>query len=145
MLADLPVAGARAVVFDTWVDQIDHNSTTGNHNIISGFDAHDAIGAIVLLDYQLALGAPQGWTQAQISEVAVASLPLRLIRRADRGEIETTLSKLEALEDDRVRDAVTRIPQEFLSPEEGMTILIGLLARKKMIRAALQSLLRGGQ
>lgn len=145
MLNDLPEAGAKAIVFDTWVDQPDHNTAAGNHNIIAGTnDLAAGTGTIVLLDYQLALGAHGQWEGSMAGRVVLAALPNPLVRRADRRAVDNLLERLEALDDRKIEDVVTRIPTEYLSADDRETIIRGLLVRKPLVRAALNSV-TGGQ
>lgn len=140
-LTDLATAGAKAIVFDTWVDQIDHNPSGPNHNIIGGTDdISKPEGELLLLDYQMALGAHGGWGNGGFLPVKMASLPRSLVKRCDRPTIAATLEALERLADNTIRDVVSRVPTQFLSQDEQELIIEGLLARKPLVRGALDSL-----
>lgn len=134
-LMDLTVgrAAARAFVFDTWVDQLDHDGPVGGSNILFGTEHDFSAGDFVFIDYEKSLFVGED----QVRPMQPAKFPFDLRYRRDRAEVRSALSDVEGYSADRVAEIVGRIPADFLPVEEGARILRRLVDRRLEIRATL--------
>ena len=126
-------AAARAFVFDTWVEQLDHEGPVGPSNILFGTEHDFSAGDFVFIDYEKSL-----FVGEKVKEpTKPAPFPFELRYRMDRAEASQAVSDIEALPDDVIIEIVRRIPADFLPVDEAQRIQGRLIERKPELRTAL--------
>jgi hypothetical protein len=128
--AAVPASAARALVFDTWVGQADHDHPS---NIAWGINPQDeSDNAVTFFDYEMAFGVGM-W-----APVARAPFPAELLALVDHEQVERAVSDVEQYDEDRLRSIVARIDDRHLRPDQKSDIIGHLLARRALVRAALE-------
>lgn len=136
-----PGQAARALAFDTWVDQTDH----GDHpsNIVFGYEGgHYQAGEFIFLDFAFSMGVSGSWANEGFRACGAAPFPARMCSSVDAAVLEETVQKIETLPEGTITSVVERIPWQWLPPEEKQVILAGLLGRRSLVRSALRGYLR---
>lgn len=142
----LGAAAARGFAFDTWVGQPDHNDHP--HNIVFGYapeaDGTIANGDYIFLDYAMALGWGGHWEGERWRELGAAPFPEAMQAAIDTSVLGGILDRIESIGDDTIEGVVTRIPDDYLVPQQREVILRGLLGRKRMLRSLVSGAMIGG-
>jgi len=127
---------SRAIAFDTWLDQTDHNDHPSN--IVFGYEgsAYQS-GVFVFLDYAFSMGVSGTWKDEGFRACGPAPFPPRMCGSLSVPVLEQVISAIEAVPDDVVLDVVQRVPWQWLPDDEKQVILAGLLGRRRLVRAAL--------
>ena len=143
--AAVPQASARALVFDTWIDQLDHGDQRPDdrHNIIVGRPAGGDQKVLIFLDYSFSLGIKGDWRNLGYQTVAEVPFPSYMLKHLDRDELSCMMTEVEAYPDTAIDAIVQRIPDSHLPPSERDLIAEGLCARRSLIRPALERRLNG--
>jgi hypothetical protein len=147
IMASLPIAAARGLALDAWVDQIDHNDHP--HNIIFGYEPGATVsGQFLFLDYAWALGfqlpgtvREEGWQDGRWKNAAVPPFPPHMLRFADVDELDRAITRIERVSDLAIRDIVERVPAPYLESDQKSLIVEGLIGRKALVRPMLQTYL----
>jgi hypothetical protein len=127
--AKAPVAAARALVFDTWVGQADHDHPS---NIAWGINPDDENdNDILFFDYEMAFGVG-GW-----AKVVRPPFPAELLNLIDHNEVALAAACVANYDEDRLRQTVNRIPKDHLPTDQKADIIKQLLARRALVPAAL--------
>lgn len=128
---------ARGFAFDTWVGQTEHHSEHP-HNIILGWGEADS--SFVFLDYEYAFGGlDDEWSGSRASYCEPAPFPEEMLEQVDVSVLDEVVGRIEALSESTIREAVCRIPSEFLDDGPKTEILRALVTRQRLVRAAVQS------
>jgi hypothetical protein len=142
-------AAAAALVFDTWVDQLDH-SDAHDHNIVWGFESTDmAKNAMVFLDYAWSLGFKRpresigGWESEGYKKIGRAPFPPQLIDLASDQQLNAILQRVESYPEKKIRDIVTRVPESYLDEAVRGTIVDGLIYRRTLVREVIRGYDKG--
>ena len=133
-------------VFDTWLDQRDHEFSP--HNIVWGYES----GALeqselIFLDFAHSLGSdggdefPNDWSGGGWKPVCKAGFPALLRRHLDGKRIENVVRAIEHLSEDEIVNVVERVPKDFLPPDQADTMIEGLLGRRICLRSTFADLL----
>lgn len=141
--APLPKAAARAWAFDTWLGQTDHTDESPD-NIIFGYapeNLETSGGRYLFLDYSFAIGHLEHWAGNKMFHCVGAPFPEQMQDQIDRPELEAVIDKIENFPEDVIKDIVTRIPVSHLGDEEKAWMTKGLIARRKLVRQALEGAL----
>jgi hypothetical protein len=132
----LSIDAARALAFDTWVGQTEHQPDHP-HNIILGWE--QSRSSFVFLDYEYAFGGlDDEWRGDRRFECAVAPFPEELLDALDPACLEGTISRIEGVSPSTIEAIVTRIPSEFLDDGPKSVIIEGLVARQALVRDVLR-------
>jgi hypothetical protein len=130
----IPVAAARAFVFDAWVDQPDHNHPS---NIVWGLDTHDpSRHGLCFFDYEMALGAG-GW-----GPVAPVPFPEELLAGMDRREVAATVARVQGFAPETIHAIVDRVPSRFMNAARKTDVIQHLTARREHLGEALSRFLK---
>lgn len=128
------------LALDTWLDQTDHADHP--ENIVWGYNpARIADSCILFLDYANSLGFNGQWNNGGWRNVQRAPWPPRLMEHLADGALKPTIAKIETLPEETVREIVNRIPDGYLPVDQKAVITEGLIGRRPLVRAALQSVL----
>ncbi len=131
IIPSLMESASRALVFDTWVDQIDHGEGVQNNNVILGYSERFQAPGLVFLDYEKAFSA--GYTlgpQVQ-APMQIAAFPNYLRAHSQPDAIQSQIKDIMALRQDTLEQIIYRIPPQYLDPDEGSRILDLLLQRRE--------------
>ncbi|MDP1824352.1 MAG: hypothetical protein Q8L48_13945 [Archangium sp.] len=140
MLMRVPAFASRALVMDTWLGQTDHLKPS---NIVFGSESgRSGEGSLVFLDYAFSMGIMGGWDEGKHLNCQAAPFPRRLCDRVQADAVGDTIKRIEALSDEVITNIVRRIPFQWLREEEATPILTGLLARRGLLRGALEHYLK---
>ena len=135
---------ARALAFDTWLDQTDHNDHDAN--VQFGYEAGQyGKGRFIFLDYAFSMGVSGQWENRGYETCSMSPFSDLMCGNLDRGELAATVRQIEAFPEDHIRSVIDRIPWQYLRDgEEKQLIAEGLVARRRLVRAALGSYLPEG-
>ncbi len=129
-------AAADGFVFDSWLQQEDHDDHP--HNVIVGWNpGNPADRGLAFLDFAFAMGIA-GWR-----EVGPARYPALLKSRLTPQSTEAALSKVENLSADRVVEVVQRVPGDFMPEDVRQGVAEQLVTRKVELRDALSEFCQG--
>lgn len=130
----VPVAAARAFVFDCWVDQPDHNHPS---NVVWGLDTADITRhGLCFFDYEMAFGAG-GW-----SSLAAAPFPEELLAGMSREEVAATVARVQAYAPETIHAIVDRIPARFMNASRKIDVVQHLTERREALGEALGRFLK---
>lgn len=137
--ARLPESAARALAFDTWIAQTDHEKPS---NIVYGYEgAKYGAGKFLFLDFAFSMGISDNWSTTA-GVCTEARLPEYLRAHVHRPTLASTIEAIEGVTEATLRDVVDRIPWQWMPDEKKQAILTGLLARRTMVRPALSHYLK---
>jgi hypothetical protein len=98
----------------------------------------------VYLDYERAFGFGKRWDDGASGKCVPAPQHPVVLREIDRDRLDDMIRQIEAMDEAKVAEIVTRIPSTHLDPSEVETIVSGLCQRRTLIRSALAPFLSGG-
>lgn len=127
-------AAPQMLVFDTWVDQQDHDDHP--HNIVWGHKSASEQG-LVYLDFARTLGLEGAWQDGGWRGVTRAPFPRKIESTITDEDLGRAIKGLLALPQESIRTTVMRIPDDYLDPEEKALIVDGLLGRRDLLVGAL--------
>lgn len=114
-------------VFDTWVQNIDHNDHPGN--LLICIDSAGEL-QVAYIDYAYSLAYP--WKSQQANHPQCCS-PYDPKIAADATVQHSVISGVQAIPEASIRGLVERVPEEFLSSQHRTLIIDGLLDRQKRL------------
>jgi hypothetical protein len=126
--------------FDTWVGQTDH----GDHpsNIVWGYDPKNLVDSkVIFLDYANALGFNGAWTKDTWQTITPAPWPPKLVSHCNRVALGTAIEKINALSEDKIRDVVNRVHDDFMDSAQRAVVADALVGRRAGLAKALNSYL----
>lgn len=126
------------LAFDTWLGQTDH----GDHpqNVIMGYNSErPSESGLIFLDYANSLGFNGQWNGGAWQPVQTAPWPPRMLGHLDPAALRAAVERIEEMQDEPIRNVVTRIPESHLPAAEKPIIIDGLLGRRGLLRGALQA------
>lgn len=132
-----PHAAARALAFDTWVLQGDHDHEA---NSAFGYDWRDpARRGFVFFDYAYALAfqVPHGQIVNLFETQGQVKFPKEMLRVVSKPTLRECVNAVEGYPEVRLREIFERIPTDFLDPDESELIIRGMLSRRTRLRAVL--------
>lgn len=137
----MPDAAARALAFDTWLAQGDHNDHP--HNVVFGYNPRDGAssGSFIFLDYAFSMGCPHGWSDGKFNVCAAVPFSQTMIDYMDKAKLDACIGQIEGYPEDRLAGITGRIPGTHLPAPEAEKIQESLLARRALVRQALAHLL----
>ena len=136
----LPKPCARALAFNTWVDQTDHNDHPAN--IQFGYEGRDfSKGRFVFLDYAFSMGVSGQWTNGGWQVCGAAPFPPLMNAALDPAELSVAIDRIEKFTEDDIKQVVGRVPWQYLMNDDKVPIVEGLVGRRGLVRAALASYL----
>lgn len=135
--ASLADAAALAHVFDTWVDQYDHNDHP--HNIVFGYtpEMPDKEHAFVFLDYSFSMGLDGRWRNNGYMQINPAGFPLLMKQAITEDALEEAISRIQGYPEQKINQIVNKIPESHLDVTDRELIVGGLCYRKDRIRGSL--------
>ncbi len=114
-------------VFDTWVQNVDHNDHPGN--LLISMDSAGEL-QVAYIDYAYSLAYPWKGQQANYQQCCSPYDPKIA---ADATIQRSVISAVQAFPEASIRDLVGRVPKEFLSSQHRTLIVDGLLDRQKRL------------
>lgn len=133
----LPIAAARGLAFDFWVDQRDHDDHP--HNIVLGYipNQHETNRSLIFLDFAFSLGIGGRWENSGFQSPDLVPHPRLLVEMADLTALDEIVTRIENFDEATVRDIVTRVPESHLAADQKQVIIDGLLHRRALVRQAM--------
>ena len=124
------------LAFDTWLDQHEHARQHAG-NLVWGYGSADE-AQITFLDYASALGADGSWESGGWRSVVVPAFDPFLLAALDRVWLRRTVDAIELVSDERIKEIVARIPEDFLPPSEKDMLQKALTGRRGLVRETLE-------
>jgi HipA-like protein len=129
LLAAFPAHASAMSVFDCWVDNQDRHN---DGNVLAS--EAGGVARVAYIDYSYALS--HSWGQ-QVPDPIPG--PGRYpATAADEAAAKDCLAAIEGLTEEKIREIVNRVPDQFLPAAKKVIISDGLIARRPKIRAALR-------
>jgi hypothetical protein len=146
-LLDLTAAALRrdapgGVVFDLWVDQLDHGEgIMAANNIILGVDEQEKEARLWYLDYEKALFLDRCTGMHLGGPAQAPPPPAWLLRRLDRDAAHEAVARIRSLPEASISALIHRIPSDYLPAEHKSVIEHELLSRRESLSERLAALL----
>lgn len=133
----LPIAAAKALAFDTWVLQNDHDHDS---NSAFGYDFREMSNrGFVFFDYAFAFAFTK--VEDEITHYFEAfgevNFPSAMRENLDKSILDKTISRIEEYPEDTIKELVTRIPTSFLDDDTKARLVAGLAHRRRKLRTIL--------
>jgi len=126
-------AASAMSVFDTWVDNQDRMNPG---NLLVNEDLTGGIIRYAYIDYAYSLS--YGWRDGPAPAVARVVGPYPANIKPNTDVIAETVTAIETLPEQNIRDIVSRVSDDFITPVRRAAIIEGLLQRRGGLRGAMR-------
>lgn len=146
-LFDLTEAAVRrdapgGVVFDVWVDQLDHGAgIMAANNIILGVDEEETDARLWYLDYEKALFLDRCCGMLVGGSASQPPPPSWLLQYVGQNEAQAAVDRIRNLTEESITSLIKRIPDEFLPTAHKAIIEEELLTRRELLPGLVAALL----
>jgi hypothetical protein len=121
--------GAGLVAFDAWLGNTDRNNP---NNVILARE-ENTLGTLYFLDFSNSMDFNGGWSGGNDLVFSTVGLPPAFAMSLDGDRVREGAERISSIPDSKVREIVTRIPDDFLAPDRRGALSDNLVARKAIL------------